>query len=110
MMQEAMIICPRGNDVATANATSALIDKFGGCTVGEAQGFWKDAAGKLVAEPVETLTSAFTSTWGSAEVLRGIAERYGAEAQQIVVYVRHASGAVEFIPTAHLWEAAREAA
>ena len=103
MMTEAMIICPRAYDVATANATNALIDAFGGCTVGDAQGFWKDAAGKLIAEPVETLVSAFTSTPENEATLSAIAERFGAEAQQIAVYVRHASGAVEFIPTAHLW-------
>ena len=41
-----------------AALTAKLVEYFGGCTVSQAEGFWTDADGVIVREPVYTLTFA----------------------------------------------------
>ena len=111
-MREAMIICPKAsNDGASLalvqrKAIGAMVDAFGGCTVADAFGHWRDDSGAVVSEPVWQLIAAADDTADNDAALREIARDIGSAGRQWCMYVRYPSGAVEFVDTAKLWQSA----
>lgn len=105
-MRESMIIVPKtGNNgenlAAVISATAdALTCRFGGCTIRDATGCWRDKAGKLYMEPVAECVAACEANAESNAVLRELAQRVGHDAKQLAIYVRYPSGDVDIIDTA----------
>lgn len=107
--QEAALIVPttarEPGNAAEANrfAASALTTQFGGCTITEASGAWRNDAGEVIREPVNVYTVAMEATEANAIRLDAIADIVGRIAAQECVYVRYASGDVALRDTAKLW-------
>jgi nucleotide-binding universal stress UspA family protein len=110
-MRETLVVCPQadndGNslEAVKASAVRSMLNAFGGCTVrSSAEGYWQNDEGELFAEPIWELVAATEPTEAAAQSLRQIAEAIGRAGRQYAVYVRHADGEVEIIPTAALWQ------
>lgn len=103
-MKEALIICPKtdneGNSTADvfAAAVQELILSFDGVTVSDAEGHWRNSAGRTYHERVWQLHVACdeTAPWTNSE-LRDVASHILHDAKQQSVYLRLPSGDVEFI-------------
>jgi len=108
-MYEAKIICPK-NAEAPGNARKALKDAieaatnaFGGVTITEGYGSWKNDAGKVIAEPVAILTMACEDSPANRDAIDDIAIEIGATARQDCVYVKYPNGHVTLLQTDYLW-------
>lgn len=107
MYRESLITIPKAdNDGVPLNgvmksAQAFLIDAFGGCTVSEAFGSWRNADGVVMSEPVWQLVTAYEPDANNDATLHTLATNVGKLARQQAVYVRYASGDVEIIDTAH---------
>ena len=106
MLREALVVVPKADNeshslVALRDKTvGALVDAFGGATVIDANGAWRDGSGKLYNEPVWQFVSAYEPSESHDAVLRNIAQQVGQEGKQLAVYVRYAGGNVEILDTA----------
>lgn len=106
-MREGLIILPQQTNEgesldALRTATVAdLVDRFGGATVRNAVGSWRDDSGKLYQEPVWELVTAYEPTPDNDALLKAIAADVGRAANQLAVYLRYASGNVEILDTRH---------
>jgi hypothetical protein len=102
-MREGMFIIPKrdnnGNDLAevVSSALSALTERFGGATVVEGRGVWRDETGKLYQEPVSTITTAYNPDPAADASFQSIAVSAAMQAAQHAVYVRTASGDVSIV-------------
>lgn len=103
-MREGMIIVPKyGNDGAPLMALvdeciQSMADAFGGVTVREAHGAWRDKAGKMHAEPVFELVSAYDpESLADDAALTDVARTVADKGNQLAVYIRYASGEVEIV-------------
>lgn len=109
-MREALIILPRKylsptcypwTQVLTPidEIATTLTDRFGGCTISEAFGYWRDPAGQLIQEQVTTFTVAIPIpiTHSSKSFLRTFCRNLAHKYNQQAVYLRMPSGRVEFI-------------
>jgi hypothetical protein len=101
-----MIVCPKADNAGVCLksvrdvALGYLVDKFGGATVRDAVGIWRDPkTGHLHNEPVWELVSAYEPSQASHNVLQGVAQWLGEAGRQEAVYVRFASGDVEIVDT-----------
>jgi hypothetical protein len=103
MLYEGMIVIPvndnNGDSLAVVSEETqlALAHQFGGVTVIPGIGKWIDSTGKLFAEPINELVTAYEPTLENNSKLRKIALKMGLDAGQLSVYVRYASGGVEII-------------
>ena len=102
-MREAMIICPTctndGADMSLIQrkAVAMMVDAFGGCTVTEAYGHWRNDAGEIMSEPVWQLVSAAVNGASARSTLQDIA-RYVCDAgRQYCVYARMPDGEAIFV-------------
>lgn len=74
-----------------------LLVLFGGFTVVDGQGAWKDGVGTVYAEPVKVYSVAYEPGKDHAEEsIRGVAKRAGRGAQQIAMFIV-LDGEAEFI-------------
>ncbi len=103
MKREAKIILPMvdnsGNSLETVHTKlgEELTMTFGGATVDFGQaGLWRNRFGEIKSEPVAIYLVAVNDDPEARTQLNEIAKRYGEQARQQVVYVRHASGEVQF--------------
>ena len=103
-MQEARIILPvldnAGFELHNAHAfiENALVRHWGGCTIFEGKGIWKDdASGTKYREAVYIYDVAMESNPIARDVLKAVAIHACRMASQECVYVRHANHEVEFV-------------
>jgi hypothetical protein len=102
-MREALIICPlhdnSGHDLASVcdSAVRSLVSAFGGCTLSNAFGHWRNDRGHIVSEPVWQLVSACTTDEASRAMLRSVALMILHTGRQDAVYLRYPHGDVEFV-------------
>ena len=103
-MQEARIILPlRGNDGQLIDQShtfleNALLRHWGGCTISNGLGLWKDSeSGKVHREMVRIYDVAMESNPITRDVLKAVAIHACRMASQECVYVRHANHEVEFV-------------
>jgi hypothetical protein len=110
MLRESLITVPvndnDGHSLAAVSeaAQMQLAHAFNGVTTIAACGKWIDAKGKIFAEPVTQLITAYEPAPRNDAILRGIARDIGREAKQFAVYVRYASGDVEILDTLGEWK------
>lgn len=103
-MQESALIIPTfDNEGQPLNhlldaAMLRMVDAFGGVTAIPAKGAWRDnGSGNLHIEPVTQLVSAYEPSPENDARLKEIGEWARVNARQIELYVRYASGNVEFL-------------
>jgi hypothetical protein len=87
-------------DAARDAAIDALVREFGGATVLNGCGYWRDGHGKLMPEPVSFVPVAYVNVPEGDAALRKIARHFARDAGQALVYVRFASGVVELVGAA----------
>lgn len=111
-MREGMVIVPQqtndGRPLAhlQRHVIGRMVEAFGGATVREAQGAWRDAmSGTLYVEPVWEIVSAYEPEDSADEILRDIGLDVAAKGEQLAVYIRLASGEVEFLEGAPVAQA-----
>ena len=102
-MHEAKLIIPQSCKAAMAYALPVIADLFGGSTVTEGSGSWKDGAGKLVIEPVSIITIACTDSLATMDHLDAIADDIGRLGKQDCVYIRYPNGRVYLRDTKDTW-------
>ncbi len=103
-MQEARLVMPKadndGNelDLLHDQLATRLCEEFGGFTATDTRGGWIDESdGRLYREPGIAYDVAMEAIEDNDETLRLIAAEYCRRSAQICMYVRLASGSVEFI-------------
>lgn len=102
-MKEARLIVPefdkRVNHLTRLHHLTAayLTQNFGGYTRFYATGGWVDRSGAIIKEPVVIFDVAMEDTTHNEALMRGWAMFIAREADQSAVYLRHASGKVEFV-------------
>jgi uncharacterized protein with ATP-grasp and redox domains len=103
MKREAKIILPMldnsGNSLESVHRKleDELTLSFGGATVDFGlRGLWRNRFGEIKSEPVAIYLVAVNDDPDARTQLNEIAKRYGEQARQQVVYVRHANGEVQF--------------
>lgn len=103
MLKEALVTVPKYDNAGQSldhildDVMLQMVDAFGGCTVIEAKGAWRGPDGKLYAEPVNQVMSAYEASGENDAMLRQIAVLAGEAGAQLAMYVRYASGNVEII-------------
>ena len=102
-MHEAKLIIPQSCKAAMGYALLVIDDRFGGSTVTEGSGSWKDDTGKLVIEPVYVITIACTDSLVTMESLDAIADNIGRLGKQDCVYIRYPNGRVYLRDTKDTW-------
>lgn len=96
--REALLIMPEHvADHVRRGITTAVIEAFGGFTAWKAQGAWRNPDNSVVIlENVYCVAIAMAATRDNENALRGIAVALHV-AGETCVYLRHASGVVEFL-------------
>jgi hypothetical protein len=80
---------------AIASARSECLEAFGGLTVTQGRGYWRnEATGRDVEEPVEIYTVAADGTYDDDHALHRIAYTAAQRMKQVAVYVRDFDGHV----------------
>ena len=109
MLGEALIIVPKKNNSGASirkvrdTAIEAIIAAFGGCTVTEGRGYWKDDTGKLYAEPVWKLTTACEpGNENHEDAIQLVGYSVLTLGDQKSVYIRQADGRVQFLSATDL--------
>lgn len=103
MLRESEIIVPvtdnNGQSLASLRDSIALSlsDAFGGVTMRESFGAWRDSTGKLYSEKVCELISAAPVSVESDSVLRRLASRLLRDGHQLAAYVKFPDSHVEII-------------
>jgi hypothetical protein len=105
-MREGLINVPKFfNDGVTTTADivetaiGAAVQLFGGATLNEAEGFWRDpATGKLHREPIWQIIVAYDEQDHHQNgLVKNLAIEIGRMTEQLAMYVRYASGEVEIL-------------
>jgi len=104
MLKEAHIHLPvldnEGHSLRHVHTALAqtLVSLFGGCTETRANGYWRDEkTGILHAEEVVRYTVAMEASAVNQGKLNGVAKGICKAANQVCIYVSHATGEVEFV-------------
>lgn len=95
-LREARIILPLNPHVyETISAVNAL---FGGCTVSDGNGHWKNPkTGLLEHEPVHIIDIAYEQNTENDMLLFNIAMKFREDAKQQEVYLRYGNGHVQMV-------------
>ncbi len=105
-MREARLILPATDnaghslDLIHDALAQRLYEAFGGFTAIRTDGAWIDDSGRLIREPGTAYDIAMSEDGECADKLRSIAADVCGRAEQDCVYIRLASGNVEFVPVA----------
>lgn len=101
---EASIIAPkyfndgvRTTEGARAALASALVREFGGATVTEGNGLWRDPDGATKAEPVFVYTVAAEEDAAADRLLEALAQGLAIATDQQAIYLKDTHGQVSFI-------------
>lgn len=85
----------------------AILTKFGGATVADGFGCWRNPEGKVYREPMNIVTVAYDEDDNANDAaLTKIAEAVAVDADQEAVYVVYANGTVAFVEQPKLAAAA----
>lgn len=99
-LREARIIFPIAHQYTLEAYRTALADitaRFGGATVFEADGHWKDDKGILQSETVYIVDVAYSQNTTTDMELFNIAMKYREEGKQQEVYLRYGNGHVQMV-------------
>lgn len=102
MFESELIIPKLDNDGHSLDALRdsialAMSDAFGGVTMRDSNGAWRDSNGKLYREPVTELISACEPDAKSDATLRSLADRILTEGHQKAAYVKFPDSHVEIV-------------
>lgn len=64
-----------------------LCKQFGGCTAYDGAGSWVNSDGKLYAEPVKIIQTAFKNNYKNRLFLKNLVKKYGKLSKQEAVYL-----------------------
>lgn len=108
-MKEARLVLPNKacNGVCTAATLvclNAVAEKFGGYTQTLGSGLWVSPDGERIAEPVRIVDIAMEENEANGLALYDIADAFREAAKQEAVYVRYASGNVQFVSARSCYE------
>lgn len=98
-MREARIILPTGSYLIhkVQGAIDAITNVFGGATVSDGVGHWRDRTGSIVREIVHIVDVAYEPTEHNDRRLYDIAWKFGENADQMEVYLRYGNGHVQMV-------------
>lgn len=101
-MREARIIFPaEGKDTFhnVMGAIDAITSVFGGATVSDGVGHWRDRAGSHVREVIHIVDIAYEASEENDRKLYDIAWKFQHDAKQAEVYLRYSNGHVQMVTT-----------
>ena len=95
-MREGRLVLPALYPFVTT-AINRVVDAFGGATVTYGDGYWKPNGCSVVLDPVRIVDVAYQPSDENDAKLFDIAAEFLIAAEQKSVYVRYASGHVQFV-------------